>query len=74
MLRTLHGFDTKAEQCHRLSHSLGTVLLVIANFSDEPLILPKATALGIAQEISENSVVSMTEENNEDARSAPSFP
>jgi len=36
-----------------------SVTLMIANFSDEELTLPKATILGVAQEISENLVVSV---------------
>lgn len=64
-------FGSKVEQDHRLSQSLGTVLLVTANFNDEPLILRKATTLGIAREISENITSSMTEEKNKDARKVP---
>jgi hypothetical protein len=35
-----------------------SLTLMIANFSDEELTLPKETILGVAQEISENLVVS----------------
>jgi len=34
-----------------------SVTLIIANFNDEELTLPKGTILGVAQEISENLVV-----------------
>ena len=34
-----------------------TVVLMVINFSEEPLIVQKGTVLGVAQEISENLVV-----------------
>jgi len=39
---------------------------MIANFSDEELNLPKGTILGVAQEISENLVVSVSDEEDAD--------
>ena len=39
---------------------------MIANFSDEELTLQKGTILGVAQEISENLVVSVSDEENAD--------
>ena len=34
-----------------------TVVLMVVNFSEEPLTVQKGTVLGVAQEISENLVV-----------------
>ena len=39
---------------------------MIANFSDEELTLQKGTILGVTQEISENLVVSVSDEENAD--------
>jgi hypothetical protein len=40
---------------------IGTVPLLLANFSDEELTVSKATQLGIAQEVSESLLVSLDE-------------
>jgi hypothetical protein len=41
-------------------------MLMTANFSDEELTLPKGTALGVAQEVSKNLVVSVSDEEDTD--------
>ena len=46
---------------------------MIANFSDEELTLPKGTILGVAQEISENLVVSVSDEENTDRCTEQTF-
>ena len=43
-----------------------SITLMIANFSEEELTLPKGTVLGLAQEISENLVVSFSDQGNAD--------
>ena len=43
-----------------------TVMLMVVNFSKEELTLPKGTILGIAQSISENLVVSVSDEEKID--------
>ena len=43
-----------------------SVMLMVVNFSKEELTLPKGTVLGLAQEISENLVVSVSNEENAD--------
>jgi hypothetical protein len=40
-----------------LKQSCDMVVLMVANFSDEQLTVPKGTVLGVAQEISESLVV-----------------
>jgi hypothetical protein len=45
-------------------HSHDTIVLMVANFSEEIRTLPKGTVLGIAQEVSENLVVSVTDQVN----------
>jgi hypothetical protein len=73
MLRTNNDLEAKDKAVQGASYSSGTVLLSVANFSDEKLILPKATNLGIAQEISENLIVSMDEEKEVRTNSVPSY-
>ena len=48
-------------------------MLMIANFSDEELALPKGTILGVAQEISENLVVSVKDEDDADRGTEQTF-
>ena len=43
-----------------------SIMLMVVNFSKEELTLPKETVLGLAQEISENLVVSVSNEENAD--------
>jgi hypothetical protein len=43
------------------NHYLGTVLMVLANFSDEELSLTKATVIAVAHEVSQNLIVSINE-------------
>jgi len=50
-----------------------SVTLMIANFSDEELTLPKGTILGVAQEIPENLVVSVSDEENTDKGTEQTF-
>ena len=50
-----------------------SVTLMIANFSDEELTLPKGTILGVAQEISENLVVSVSNEEDADKGTEQTF-
>jgi hypothetical protein len=50
-----------------------SVTLMIANFSDEELTLPKGTILGVAQEISENLVVSASDVENADRGTEKTF-
>ena len=45
-----------------IRYPLDSITLMIANFSDEELILPRRTILGVAQEVSENLVVSVKDE------------
>jgi hypothetical protein len=66
--------DDEENPVQKSSHTSGTVLLVIANFSDEPLVLQKACLLGLAQEISETSIVSWCEEKSGEAGLERSFP
>jgi hypothetical protein len=49
------------------------IMLLIANFSEEELTLPKGTVLGIAQEISENLVVSVSDEEDADRGTEQTF-
>jgi len=46
---------------------------MIANFSDEELTLPKGTILGVAQEVSENLVVSVNHEDDADRGTEQTF-
>jgi hypothetical protein len=46
---------------------------MIANFSDEELTLHKETILGVAQEISENLVVLVSDEENTDRGTEQTF-
>jgi hypothetical protein len=50
-----------------------SVTLMIVNFSDEELTLPKGTMLGVAQEISENLVVSVSDEEKADRGTEQNF-
>ena len=50
-----------------------SVTLMIANFIDEELTLHKGTILGVAQEISENLVVSVSDEENTDRGTEQTF-
>jgi hypothetical protein len=49
------------------------IMLVIANFSDEELPVPKGTVLGVAQEISENLAVSLIDEEVADRSTEQTF-
>jgi len=42
----------------------GRVLIVVANFGDEQLIIPKATVLGVADEITEELVDRINPKNH----------
>jgi hypothetical protein len=55
------------------NHCLSAVPLVLANFSDEELPLTKTTNLVVTQEISENLLVSVNEEKNEEVCSEQLF-
>jgi hypothetical protein len=46
---------------------------MIAKFSEEELTLPKGTILGITQEISENLVVSVSDEEDADRGTEQTF-
>ena len=48
-------------------------MLMIANFSEESLTLPKGTVIGIAQEISENLVVPMSSDEEIDVERGHTF-
>ena len=50
-----------------------SITLMIANFSDEELTLHKGTILGVAQEISENLVVSFNHEDGADRVTEQTF-
>ena len=54
-------------------YSPDSITLMIANFSDEELTLPKGTILGVAQEISENLVVSVKDEDDADRGTEQTF-
>jgi hypothetical protein len=51
--------------------SYGTVLMMVANFSDEPILIPKATTLGVAEEISETLIAPIPDEISESAFNIP---
>jgi hypothetical protein len=44
--------------------SLGTVLIMVANFSAESIVLPKFTIVGEAEEVSESLIVSINEDGD----------
>jgi hypothetical protein len=46
---------------------------MIANFSNKELTLPQGTIFGVAQEISENLVVSASDEENADGGTEQAF-
>lgn len=48
------------------SYPFDSLMLLVAKFSDKKLTLPKGTTLGLAQEISENIVVSVTHEGTDE--------
>jgi len=50
-----------------------SIKLTIANFSDEELTLPKGTILGVAQNVSENLVVSVNHEDDADRGTEQTF-
>jgi hypothetical protein len=50
-----------------------SITLMIANFSDEELTLPKGTILGAAQEVSGNLVVSVSYEDDADRGTEQTF-
>jgi hypothetical protein len=54
-------------------HPHDTIVLIVANFSEEILTLPKGTVLGIAQEVSEILVVSVTDQENADEGTERTF-
>jgi hypothetical protein len=56
-----------------LSYPHGSVMLMTANFSNEALTLPKGTTLGVAQETSENLVVSVSDEECTDEYAEQTF-
>jgi hypothetical protein len=53
---------TSPNSCPGGSRAGAAVQVMIANFSEEEIILPKATVIGIAEEISENLVASINED------------
>jgi transposase InsO family protein len=57
------GYGSDPNQC------VGTVMLMLANFSDEELSVTKATTLGIAQEVSENLLVTLKEQEEGNSNS-----
>jgi hypothetical protein len=50
-----------------------SITLMVVNFSKEELTLPKGKVLGLAQEISENLVVSVSDEENADRGTEQTF-
>jgi len=50
-----------------------SITLMIANFSHDELTLPKGTILGVAQEVSENLVVSVNHEDDADRGAEQTF-
>ena len=50
-----------------------SITLMVVNFSKEELTLPKGMVLGLAQEISENLVVSVSQEENADRNTEQTF-
>jgi hypothetical protein len=56
-----------------ISYPPDSITLMIANFSDEELTLPKGTILGVAQEVSENLVVSVRDEDDADRGTEQTF-
>jgi transposase InsO family protein len=62
-LKTPHGNDVTTEtHGHSTQIVLGETVVMLANFSDENIELPKATIIGIAEEVSEPLIVSANEE------------
>lgn len=57
----------------RQAHTSDAVMLMIANFSEESLTLPKGTVIGIAEEISDNLVVSMSSDEEIDVERDHTF-
>jgi hypothetical protein len=49
---------TSRNSCETDRKSRSVVLVIIANFSDEEIVLPKPTVIGVAEEISEGLVAS----------------
>jgi hypothetical protein len=50
-----------------------SILLMVVNFSEEKLTLPKGMVLGLDQEISENLAVSVSDEENADRGTEQAF-
>lgn len=42
----------------------GTVMVMVVNFSEEAIVLPKSTVMGVAEEIYESLIVPISEEDN----------
>jgi hypothetical protein len=59
-----HDFkaDKQLSGAQDLSYPPDSVMLMITNFSDEALTLPKGTTIGVAQAISEDLVVSVSDD------------
>jgi hypothetical protein len=71
-LSTPHSTKVTSETQGHSTYDLvpGTVLVMVANFSDEPITLPKATILGIAEEVSESLVASINDGKETSIRSS----
>ena len=57
----------------RIRYPPDSITLMSANFSDEELTLPRGTILGVAREISENLVVSVSSEDDADRGTEQTF-
>lgn len=57
--------ESECENAHSTPDtSFGTVLVMVENFSEKPISLPKAAVLGIAEEISESLIASIQKEDD----------
>ena len=70
--QSVHGVTSQAHG-NATGNSSGCTYVILANFSDENLILPKATIIGVAEEISE-SLVNKINAKAETNLSEPSKP
>jgi len=68
-LKVIRQLDSTPE----IEYPSDSITLMIANFSDDELTLPTGTILGVAQEISENLVVSFSYEDVPDRGTEQKF-
>jgi len=66
-------FTRQLDGTREIRYPPDPVTLMIANFSEEELTLTKGTILGVAQEISENLVVSVSDKEDADRGTEQTF-